>query len=284
MGRNLRQKRFRSNFLNKLSNLVSLILLTSCASYYGKQKYVEKDEVYYTEAKQERLMGKTYVPKGPGPYPGVVVVHGGGWSSRDYKDMESISRSLASHGFTVFNINTRLSPEFHHPAPILDLGIALDYFKAHSQELKLDKHHIGLWGYSSGAHITSYYALKNSQDVQAVVSGGAPYDLSWYPYSPITPKYIGKKYKDALSDYIEASPVTHIHPQAPPFFIYHALGDSLVEFSQAASFEAKLKNSGVRTERYDIKHGGHTTGFIFSNEAVKRGIKFLRRELLSNKG
>jgi acetyl esterase/lipase len=42
--------------------------------------------------------------------------------------------------------------------------LALKYFKLNTSKFKLDPKRIGLWGYSSGGHIVSDYALKHAQD------------------------------------------------------------------------------------------------------------------------
>lgn len=254
----------------------------SCASYMGKEKYEIKEKVFYTQALNERQMGAIFIPKKNGPLPGVILIHGGGWNSRSYEDMNSVAKSLASHGYTVFNINYRFAPKDLHPAPINDLTLAMDYFKAHASELKLDPSRIALWGYSAGGHIASYYALTNSNsssNVQAVVSGGAPYDFTWYPYSPIIKKYMGDYRDKCLNAYIEASPVFKITESAPPFFLYHAIEDKLVEFAQSTSFEARLKTFNIPVERHQVSWWGHATTFIFSNASVKKGIQFLEKHL-----
>lgn len=260
-----------------------LFLLLSCTTYTGKIPLEDPNLVYYTAETNERQAGEILIPKTPGPHPGVIVVHGGGWNSRDFQDMSSVAKSLVSHGFVVFNINYRLAPEHKHPAPIEDLDHALKYFKQHAAKFKLDPKRIGLWGYSSGGHIVSYYALKYAQvperKVQAVVSGGAPYDFTWYPYSPIIKKYLGKFRDQMMDEYIEASPVFKVSSFAPPFFLYHGVSDKLVEFAQTTAFEARLKVLKVPVERHDVKWWGHATTFIFSEESVVNGISFLEKYL-----
>lgn len=257
-----------------------MILLTSCASYEGSLSYEKLDEISYIEVEYDKQRSKAdlYRPVGEGPFPGVIVVHGGGWSSRTKSDMDSVAESLASNGFVVMNINYRLAPEHAHPAPIDDLELALSYFKSRAKELKLDTKRIGLWGYSSGGHTVSLFALTR-QKVQAVVSGGAPYDLTWYPKSPYVKDYTGFYRDQAFQTYIDASPITHIKKDAPPFFLYHALNDNLVEHAQAANFEAKLMMNKSPVKRYDIGFWGHGFGFAFSSEAIKEGVHFLKQTL-----
>lgn len=257
------------------------ILLLGCASYKGTTPF-KTETFYYTEAKDMRQSGEAYIPSEGKNLPGIVMVHGGGWNSRDYTDNRSIAESLASHGYTVININYRFNPEHLHPAPIEDLGEAISWFKRNAERFKLNPEKIGLWGYSAGGHITSLYALQNigkSGAVQAVVSGGTPYDLTWYTHSPIISPYIGGKRDEKLSEYFSASPAWNIQRGAPPFYIYHAKNDKLVEYQQATSFEARMKREGNYIKRYKVPFWGHAFAFIMSDEAVKKGVHFLDKKL-----
>lgn len=256
--------------------------LTSCAYHRGTKKYVVQKNIYYTDKNDERQMGELTIPVGPGPFPAVILVHGGGWNSRSFEDMRSIAESLSSNGFVVFNINYRLAPEHKHPAPLEDLKQALLFLKSKKDEFKLDPDRIGLWGYSAGGHIVSLLALTMTDPtlkIKAVVAGGAPLDFTWYPLSPYLKKYMGD-YRDKMpTAYKEASPALHVHKEAPPFFLYHAVNDRLVEFAQSAAFESKLKDVGVEVKLYPISFWGHATAFIFNDEAVKQGVTFLQKRL-----
>lgn len=267
----------------KFSLSMITALLLSCTTHQGDKKFQKPKEAFYTQNQNERQKGEVYVPEGAGPFPGIVLVHGGGWYSRDYRDMNSIAKSLAGHGFVVYNINYRFAPEHLHPAPIDDLKTALTYFKKNAADFKLDTKRIGLWGYSSGGHIVSDYALTFAHDeaykIQAVVAGGAPFDFTWYDQSPIINKYMGGFRDKKLSEYYAASPMYKITRGAPPFFLYHARNDKLVEYAQAMAFEARLKSFDVPVNHHEIGWWGHATAFMFSEAAVVAGVNFLEGKL-----
>lgn len=261
--------------------LLLLLILTSCASYQGNVPYTE-EKFFYTDALDVRQSGEAYIPRSGENLPAVVMVHGGGWDSRDYTDNRSIARSIASHGYVVININYRFPPKHLHPAPIEDLRLAIDWLKSQRERFRLNPARLGLWGYSAGGHIVSLYALQNigtDRAVQAVVSGGAPYDLTWYTHSPIISPYIGGIRDKELEAYFSASPAWNIRAGAPPFYIYHAKNDKLVEYAQATSFEARMKREGNSVKRYRIPFWGHAFAFIFSDRAVEKGVNFLDRNL-----
>ncbi len=261
-----------------------VFLLSSCASFKGSGEFDSIKKFSYEGESDERHMAEAFIPKGAGPFPGVIVVHGGGWRTGSLVDVRTIASSLASHGFTVMTINYRFSPKDKHPAPIEDLEKALIHFKKNAPEFKLDTTRIGLWGYSSGAHTVAYYAYsKNTSEnkVQALVAGGGPYDLTWYPHSPYVHDYIGKYRDDAIDEYFAGSVTTLVKPGLPPTFLYHAKNDNLVEYTQCTALEAKLEQAHVKVKRYEIGYWGHATAFLFSSEAVKKGVLFLKDELLN---
>ncbi len=263
--------------------LLSMFLFASCASFKGDLEFKKETNLFYAGTQDMRQQGDVYVPVGAGPFSGVVLVHGGGWQSRDRKDMNSIAESLAANGFVVFNINYRFSPKNKHPAPIDDLQSAIQYFKANAQKYKFESSKLGLWGYSSGGHTVSYYALTRAADpnlkVSAVVSGGAPYDFTWYPHSPYINAYTGFYRDQNLKLYFDASATNQITKDAPPFYLYHAEKDRLVEWVQMTSFAAKLKKENIEVKSHSVKFWGHAMAFAMVNEPLEKGIKFLKKKL-----
>lgn len=260
-----------------------MFLLASCSSYQGDLSFNKQEDIFYAGTKDERQQGDIFIPEGAGPFPGIVLVHGGGWKSRDREDMNSIAESLAENGFVVFNINYRFSPKDKHPAPIDDLQSAVIYLKANAAKFKFAPEKLGLWGYSSGGHIVSYYALTRANyeklKVSAVVSGGAPYDFTWYPHSPFIKSYTGFYRDENLKFYFEASATTKITKDAPPFFLYHGEKDRLVEWPQMTAFAAKLKAENIEVKSHSVKFWGHAMAFAMVDEPVELGIKFLKKKL-----
>ena len=161
--------------INTLILLTNIFLITACASYKSDKRYSIKENISY--AKHKRNIGDLYLAKNK-KAPIVITVHGGGWDSRSKSDFDSIAKSLASHGYNVFNINYRLAPKHQHPSPIDDLAKAIKFLKNnYSDQINTDK--IALWGYSAGAQITFLYALKRDNNIKALIGGGGPYDFTW---------------------------------------------------------------------------------------------------------
>lgn len=255
------------------TTLIALIL-SSCASYKSHNKFTVKEDISYGQ--HERQVGDLYLSQKKDA-PIIFTVHGGSWSSRSHKDMTTLSESLASHGYNVFNISYRYAPEFHHPAQIEDLALAIEFIKKTYQDIDFER--IGFWGYSAGAQITLMHALKKNTGIKAVVAGGGPYDFTWWPGSPLITPYMGYGRDENIQGWLDASPISHLHKEAPSLFLYHGKEDDLVGYGQMTAFDARAKLLGIDIETYLVDFWGHAFTFVFSKEALKRGITFLNERL-----
>ncbi|MGH9677807.1 MAG: alpha/beta hydrolase, partial [Candidatus Acidiferrum sp.] len=82
-------------------------------------------------------------PRGDGPYPAVVCLHGGGWVGGDRRQMEQTIRTLASRGYIAVTPDYRLAPRYPFPAALEDCKAAVRWLRANSLSLKVDPDHIG---------------------------------------------------------------------------------------------------------------------------------------------
>ncbi len=237
---------------------------------------------------QQPLDGDLYLPARDGPLPVVLVVHGGGWSSRSREDMTGLSRSLARRGYAVFNIAYRFAPRYTYPAQLQDLQQALLWLGANAARYRLDSARINTWGYSSGAHLAALVAGIDAAApsgaelprVNAVVAGGIPADLRKYEKSPLVTRFMGGYRDEMPARYAEASPAAHISAGDPPVFIYHGSLDTLVTPDQATDYYEALRAAGIDAELYLQSLRGHVTMFLFGGTAESRAIDFLDRHNL----
>nr|BFE83336.1 hypothetical protein GCM10020093_059370 [Planobispora longispora] len=87
--------------------------------------------------------------------PGVFLIHGGWWSSGDKKYMTEISRSYAELGYTVFNINYRLSGDASWPAQRVDAFDAIATARRHSALWSFNPNNYVVIGFSAGGHLAT---------------------------------------------------------------------------------------------------------------------------------
>ena len=85
-----------------------------------------------------RYAADVYRPHGAGPFPGMLVVHGGAWRMGARADFATIAQGLAEHGYTAVAIDYRLAPTYKFPAQIYDCQAAVRWMRSHASELKID--------------------------------------------------------------------------------------------------------------------------------------------------
>ena len=251
------------------------------------------DIAYTPEEWPQTLYADLYLPETKGKRATVLLVHGGGWERRSRKDMAWIAEDLASRGFAVMNVDYRFAPKYTFPAQLHDMQVAMHWLHQHSSEYGLDRSAISAFGFSSGAHLVSLMALVASSDSPlndpyggdptrptAVVAGGIPSDLEAFDSGRLIKQFLGGEQQEIPDIYRQASPVTHVTPSAPPFFLFHGGMDMLVPFTQAKRLQQTLQANNVDNELYRMHLRGHLTSFLTAGQAVERAADFLRRHSL----
>ena len=121
-------------------------------------------EVEERDLEYQRLAGKPwltriYRPKGAGPFPAIIDVHGGAWHNGDRTNNAGIDRALAAKGIVVAALDFRQPPEAGYPASISDVNLGVRWLKAHASEFNATTA-VGAFGNSSGGHQVVLSALR----------------------------------------------------------------------------------------------------------------------------
>ena len=241
---------------------------------------VRKDVVFTPENWPTAQLADLYIPASEKPAPAVLLIHGGGWSGKERRgDMTGIARSLAKKGYFVMNATYRLTPEWKFPAQREDLEQALGFMRSNAKELNIDTSRLATFGYSAGGHLAALIGLDPANGVKAIVAGGAPSDLSFWPDGKLTGLLLGGPVKGNEKIYREASPVHDVTENSPPVFIYHGTKDDLVPLEHPEAFIAALGKNGVEHEVHWIEGRSHIMAHLFSARAVPESIGFLDKHL-----
>ncbi len=120
----------------------------------------EQDVEYFNQGGKTRL-ARVYQPKGAGPFPTIIDVHGGAWHNGDRKNNVGIDRSLAAKGMVVAALDFRQPPEAGYPASICDVNLGIRWLKAHATEFE-GTATVGAFGNSSGGHQVVLSGLRPS--------------------------------------------------------------------------------------------------------------------------
>ena len=112
---------------------------------------VDVRDVEYQQQAGKAWLARIYQPKGTGPFPTIVDVHGGAWHNGDRTNNAGIDRALAAKGILVAALDFRQPPEAGYPASICDVNLAVRWLKAHAAEFN-GTAVVGAFGNSSGGH------------------------------------------------------------------------------------------------------------------------------------
>jgi len=120
---------------------------------------VEERDVEYQRLAGKPWLARIYQPKGAGPFPAIVDVHGGAWHNGDRLNNAGVDRALAAKGIVVAALDFRQPPEAGYPASICDVNLGVRWLKGHAAEFK-GTTTVGAFGNSSGGHQVVLSALR----------------------------------------------------------------------------------------------------------------------------
>jgi len=131
-------------------------------------------DIEYAVASGESLKLDIDIPAGPGPFPAVIYVHGGGWTKGD-KTIEgaSLFEPLEKAGIARFSINYRLAPAHKYPASSDDVDTAIRWVKSHAADYNIDPARLVLMGDSAGGHLVALATTRAADDATTTTTTDA---------------------------------------------------------------------------------------------------------------
>jgi alpha-L-fucosidase 2 len=227
-----------------------------------------QSDIEYGTADGESLKLDANVPEGAGPFPVVIVVHGGGWSGGDKaQGVEPLVGPLTAGNFTWFSLNYRLAPAHRWPACIDDVRTAIRWVKARAAEYKGDPSKIAILGYSAGGHLAALAAATAEDDtrVQAVVLFAGPTslenDIKFKKGLSKSPQVLfdhGQETDDQIATVLhDASANNFLTAKFPPCLCLHGTDDKSVAYAQSENLKTQLDALQVPCEIITIAGGDH---------------------------
>ena len=217
--------------------------------------------------------GQLYRPAKAGPYPAVLLIHGGGWRSGGPRTWHRSARPSPRLAWP--SRPPVLSPDHQHPAQEADVREALRWLAARED---VDSDRLALWGYSAGAQL----ALKTAFTTHS------PSSAPWSPAAPrgISPS-LTRKARSCASFWASRDSSRalgrSLAPEfwragAAPTFIYHGAEDRLVIPRHAERVHEALKAAGVESQLRTVP-GGHMGVFILNRDIEREAIAFLQQQV-----
>jgi len=269
---------------------------------------VQRDILYETIDKQ-RLYLDLAMPKEGGPYPCVVMFHGGAWQGGSRKDLSvgskdkngkvspSVIENVASHGYVVASVGYRLAPKFKFPAQIEDARAAVRFLRANAKKYDIEPNEFAAAGFSAGGHLALLLGLADKEKdwnvgnntnesscVQCVVDFFGPTDLSLYSCSPgledayMVPVF-GKACKTNPDVFKKASPISYVSKNAPPILMIHGNFDLIVPIIHSENLLKKLEDAGATAKLITVNGEGHGWNGRELTRTTNDAIAFLNKHL-----
>ncbi len=231
----------------------------------------------------------------------LVQVHGGGWTigTKEQQGLLLMNR-MAQRGWICVAMNYRLAPKHPFPAQIVDVKKAIAWTKENIAAYGGDPSYLVVTGGSAGGHLAALAALTPGEPeyqpgfegADTSVAGCVPfygvYDLAGLNGEKhavamrdyfLGPRVFKKDPAKHIDDFVKASPLAHVSPDAPDFFVLHGALDSLVDVRQARTFVEKLKAESKATVTYAefpaTQHAFEVFGSIRSHHVIKAVERWL---------
>ena len=270
-----------------------------------RRRYVEKaDTVQYGPHPRVNfadIWRRRDLPR-DGKAPVLLQVPGGAWAigMRRPQAYPMLSH-LAERGWVCVSIDYRVSPRHTWPDHIVDVKRALAWIKENIADYGGDPDFVAISGGSAGGHLTALAALTAGdpqyqpgfEDADTSVVAAVPvygrYD--WFTRDGAgRPEFIAflqnfvvrKRLKKHRKIYLDASPITRLRRDAPPFFVLHGTNDSIIPVDEGRAFAAALRQVSAEPVAYaEMPYAQHAFDFFgsprghYTAEAIERFLSWV---------
>ena len=280
---------------------------------------ISVEDVEYIRHGDKPLLARLFKPRGQGPFPLIVELHGGAWCLGDRLMDVAINKPLAQSGVVVAALDFRMPPEASYPASLVDINYAIRWLKTQAPALGSRPDLVGILGSSSGGHQAMLLGMRPRDPRYAALPlpAGAPaVDASvrcvvpcWPVIDPLARYRYAKKLKAGgkpypeLADLVlplhdkywqteeamaEGNPVLALERgervELPPVLYIQGTNDKAHPRVDLDRFVAQYRKAGgqVQLELFE----GEAEGFVIRNpaslasaRAVEKIIEFVHEQV-----
>jgi acetyl esterase/lipase len=253
-----------------------------------------------------------YLPAGKGPHGGVVLIHGGGWTTGSRTVLAPEAAQLAAQGYVAFTIDYRLEDDptqIPWTDPVDDAQAAVLYVAEHADEFGLDRTRIAVLGASAGGWLAAMLATLGTLDdttgqdqnatpgrvevpIVAAVSWSGIFDLP--PLQSVdgqplagcdgdpacgllqTPTgfedLTGCSIEACPQTFADASPLDHVSDSTAPMALFNSARE-LIPLSQPRTMSSALDEHDVTNELLVVPGSDHAQQYAAT--AWDRTLAFL---------
>jgi acetyl esterase/lipase len=239
---------------------------------------VDWDDVEYLPG----LLARVYSPRGTGPFPTLLEIHGGAWNTNDRTQNAPLVQELAAHGLVVASIDFRLGKVGAYPKAMQDINFATRWLKVHAADFNGTADGLGGLGLSSGGHQVMLSAMRPRDpryssialDAASEVDASLAYVVMGWPVLDPHARYLHAQSR-GRTELLEShhrwfgdeATMKEANPQQilergeqvelPPALIFQAADDEVLSPRTAERFVEAYGQAGGIIELAKFPRGGH---------------------------
>jgi acetyl esterase/lipase len=203
--------------------------------------------------------GDLRLPKGSGPFPVVIVIHGGCWLAEyDLEHIGRFSEALTAEGAATWSIEYRRigNPGGGAPGTFDDVAAAAAYLQVLAKQYPLDLKRVAAVGHSAGGQLALWLAATHrAPELRGVVSLAGVVDLRAAAQQNVcgdaVPRLLGSS-----PDYHRYSPMEMLPIKVPQRLI-HGARDRIVPLEMVRHYETAARKAGDDVSVTVIDDAGH---------------------------
>ena len=136
-------------------------MAASALTYDPARRFdIAVEDVEYRRDGGQPYLARMYRPRGSGPFPALLDIHGGAWNSGDRTANPALADGLARSGVVVASIDFRMGGDHPYPSSLEDINYATRWLKARAADFDGDAATVGGLGVSSGGHLILLSAMR----------------------------------------------------------------------------------------------------------------------------
>ncbi len=221
--------------------------------------------------------------------PGVLFIHGGGFTGGDKAEYRSasVSADLARAGYVVVSCNYVLGPKDKPgvwPRNIADCRDAVRWMRANADALGLDPDRIAVAGGSAGGYLALMVGLSDDKtgpggDPAAKHSAKVSAVIDFYGVVNFSKHGKGQVPGVSAAEQAAYLPENQCDPQDPPVLILHGTADTTVDIAQSDAMAKALRTAKVSHEYVVVEGAPHTFDLHPKGKSWKRTGVFAGAEV-----
>ena len=251
----------------------------------GAKPYLEHDQlakveyITYKARDGETINGYVTVPNGEGPFPLVVMPHGGPYVSETVDRFDEWSQMLANNGYMVLQPQYRGSQkyglDFYKSAFIngSEAGRAMQDDKDDGalylvKQGLVDPDRMAMFGWSYGGYAALIAAAREDQIYQCVIAGAAVTDpdmqMDYYRY-----RIEGSAKIEQLTTWDGAvSPIKEVKKINVPMLVVHGDNDQRVPPEHFDKYIDELDRAGIDYQKLILEGADHFSNTLFYHHKI----------------